>query len=191
MPINPNDPVTEVSRMRIGKLYPGLRPIANRVLQDVFIQTRRKMNVVQGLRSFEDQLAVYSQGRQLQGDTWVVVDRGKIVTNARPGLSWHCYGLAFDCAWMGADPYLLSEDEGIRDQLWKSYEDVVRSHGMKAGADFHLINGVDDIPHAELTYGLTIAQALELYNHGGLQGVWAYCDHLRGVPEGQDWGLGG
>lgn len=40
------------------------------------------------LRDFECQAELYSQGR---------TKPGRIVTNARPGDSWHNYGVAWDC----------------------------------------------------------------------------------------------
>jgi len=43
--------------------------------------------VLSGLRSYQQQAALYAQGR---------TKPGKIVTNARPGSSWHNYGLAID-----------------------------------------------------------------------------------------------
>jgi peptidoglycan L-alanyl-D-glutamate endopeptidase CwlK len=43
--------------------------------------------VLSGLRSYAQQAALFAQGR---------TKPGKIVTNARPGSSWHNYGLAID-----------------------------------------------------------------------------------------------
>lgn len=188
-----DDAITPVSVPRINELYPGIRPIAYRILQDVKKMTNRVMNVAQSLRSMDDQLAVYSKGRTLQNGLWVVSDKRQIVTNAKPGLSWHCYGLAFDCSWAGLDPYLetmAKTSEHAASALWQSYGGVVQIHGMSwGGVSIHLINGVTDKPHADLTYGLTIAQAMELFDQGGLKSVWAYLDGHRGVPVGQDWGL--
>ena len=179
--------VTDISRQRIDKLYPGIRPIAFRVLNDIRILSGRGMNIVQGVRSFDEQARLYAIGRTLVGIQWVISDSPKIVTNARPGLSWHCYGLAFDCAWQGFDPYLRNESVTTKDGLWSQYASVVRSHGMIAGHDHRLINGVIDKPHAEMSYGFTIGQALELHSIGGIHAVWAYCDKLRGVEEGEGW----
>lgn len=189
--INPNDPVSEVSKARIAGLYPGLRPLVFRVLQDIALRAKRRMNVAQGIRTFDEQLQAYSKGRTLVGAQWTITAPGQVVTNAKPGLSWHCYGLGWDASWAGQDPYLDNEDEGIRDSLWKAYGDVGVSYGFKWGGDFHLVNGVADRPHLELTYGLTIDQAVELYEKGGLAAVWASCDGFRGVDLGKDWNLPG
>lgn len=181
--------VSEISRGRILGLYPGLRPLAYRILDDTLTTTKRKIGVAQGFRSMESQLQVYKQGRSMNLDgSWSVVNRAQIVTNARPGLSWHCYGLAFDAAWSGNDPYLRNENEAERALLWGTYGKIGKLYGLKWGGDFHLINGVNDLPHLELTYSLTLDQVLELYDYGGIRGVWAFLDKFRGVPIGQDWG---
>lgn len=187
--VDPTGPISDISRLRIATLYPGLRPLTYLVLQDIFRTTTRKMNVVEGMRTFDEQLSDYAKGRKQVGDTWVIENSKQIVTNAKPGLSWHCYGLAFDGAWAGLDPYLDQVPERIRNTLWYQFGQVGKSHGFQWGGEFLLLNGVRDIPHLELTYGLTIEQALELYQHGGVRAVWAFCDRLRGVPEGQDWNL--
>lgn len=182
--------VSDGTRDKIALLYPGIRPLAYRILQDVLITTKRKMNIVQSLRSFEEQQAIYSKGRTLTNGVWQVTDLKQIVTNARPGLSWHSYGLAFDTAWAGVDPYLGKETQELRAQLWKQYGLIGQSYGMRWGGGFHLVNGVNDLPHFEMAYGLSINQALELYDNGGLKSVWSFLDTHRGVPVGQDWNLG-
>jgi hypothetical protein len=192
-----NDVTSPITRQRVLTLYPALRAPVYRVLQDVKTMTKRSMHVTDALRSYEDQLACYSKGRAEHEGRWQIVDKKAIVTNARPGMSWHCYGLAFDCAWDGGDPYLdelinkksPKYDPALFELLWKTYADMLRAHGFRAGADFHLINGVSDRPHGEMTFGLTLADAMELYSHGGNVAVWAYLDKHRGVSPGQDWEL--
>lgn len=181
--------VTEISRQRIMTLYPGIRPIAFRILQCMG-DYGSHINVTEAMRSFDHQQALYAQGRKLFGGKWVVQDSKKIVTNARPGLSFHCYGLAFDCAFAGEDPYLLKLPEKEQMQWWDHYGKVIKVYGMNWGGDFKLINGVRDLPHAELSYGLSIVDCLELHEQGGIEAVWAHIDKIRNVPIGQDWKLG-
>lgn len=195
------------SRSRVTLLYPGVRPLVYRVLEDVYVTTRRRMNVIEGLRSFDYQMALYAKGRKFVPENavpfpadvappegmagkWVVVDQRRIVTNAKPGLSWHCYGLAFDCAWAGRDPWLEEECEASRKQLWAAFAAAVRGNGLECGADFRGLNGLEDLDHAQLRYGLQVAEVFELHETKGLMGVWAHCDRIRGVPLGQDWGPG-
>lgn len=173
------DAITDISRIRIAKLYYGIQPLAYQVLQDMTRLTQRVCNISQGIRSFEDQMDLYSQGRKLTPKGWIITNSKQIVTNAQPGLSWHCYGLAFDISFVGKDPYLLKEPEGVRQQVWETYGNIGKAHSLRWGGDFRLINGVKDLPHLEMTYGLTLDQALELYSSGGNVQLWAYLDKLR------------
>lgn len=199
-----------ISRSRITLLYPGIRPLVYRVLEDVYITTRRRMNVVEGIRPFDYQLQLYAKGRRFVPEGkgadealpmgmvpakgahghWIIGDEDLLVTNAKPGLSWHCYGLAFDAAWAGKDPWLKAEPRRIRDELWAAFAQAVRIHGMESSADFHKINGLIELDHAQMRYGLRVSDVLEVYEQKGLTGVWAWCDRIRGVPLGQDWGPG-
>jgi len=180
--------VSERSILKINTLYPGIRPIAYRVLTDAKRLIRIPMNITDGIRSLEDQLACYQKGREKTPNGWVVTDRRKVVTNAKPGLSFHNYGLAWDAAFAGSDPYLETLPKDSRDALWQCYGSICKMHGMDWGGNsIDLGNGVKDLPHAQLTYGLTIAQLMELWEVGGISAVWAFLDKHRGVPVGQDW----
>jgi peptidoglycan L-alanyl-D-glutamate endopeptidase CwlK len=53
--------------------------------------------VISGLRSYEEQAALYAQGRTAPG---------KKVTNARPGYSNHNFGIAFDIGVFEGSKYL-------------------------------------------------------------------------------------
>jgi peptidoglycan L-alanyl-D-glutamate endopeptidase CwlK len=173
--------VSLISRQRIQTLYPGIRPLVFRVIQDMNARTRRDVSVAQALRTFEEQLAEYAKGRSdLGGGRWVIVDKRQIVTNAKPGLSWHCYGLALDFAFVGTDPYLQKLPPKERDLMWSTLGEVGKSYGFKWGGDFRLVNGVRDLPHLEMTYGLSLDQAIALHEHGGVPAVWAYIDGLGG-----------
>ena len=183
------DKVSQSTKDRVGALYPGLRPLVFRVLEDVYLRCNRRIGVAQGMRSMEEQLSLYAKGRTLSGGKWSVTSPGEVVTNAKPGLSFHCYGLAFDAAWSGLDPYLQKETRAEQEELWRLYGEVGKSHGFKWGGDFRLANGARDLPHLEMAYGLSLAELTELHERGGLKAVWAYIDKLRGVPEGQDWNL--
>lgn len=185
----PTQSVSALSRQRIATLYPGLRPLAFRVLRDMELATSRPVNVTEALRNMDHQLDLYRQGRELLHGRWVITDSSKIVTNAKPGLSYHNYGLAWDVAFAGSDPYLSKLKPSEQDSLWSTYGAVVKKWNLKWGGDFRLANGVRDLPHAELSYGLCISECVELYERGGLMGVWAYLDQLRNVPVGTDWGL--
>lgn len=117
--------------------------------------------VVQGLRTVEEQDALYAQGRTAPG---------KIVTNARGGQSWHNFGLAVDCA--PVNPY-ASIDWNASHPQWKRMEELGVSLGLTSGARWaHL----PDAPHFQLTGAWPEAEPTdevrELCAQGGLKAVW-------------------
>lgn len=105
--------------------------------------------IVFGMRTDEQQRALYAQGRTTPG---------KIVTNAPDGSSTaHGRGGAIDCQpvrdsagdlvksiWTGdeADPFDRSQAHLRLEQ----YVKLVKEHGLRSGADFP---GLADLPHAE------------------------------------------
>jgi peptidoglycan L-alanyl-D-glutamate endopeptidase CwlK len=145
------------------------------------------MNVVQSARSWDEQAALYAKGRLFQDGRWTIQDAGQVVTNAKPGSSFHNFGLALDCAWAGRDPYLAALTKGERNALWEDFGRIGKSYGFTWGGDFKLLNGVRDLPHLELSYGLSLSQCQELYEIGQLPAVWAFLDKQRGEPEGEGW----
>lgn len=85
----------------------------------------------QGLRTIEEQDALYAQGRTLPGN---------IVTRAKGGESAHNYGCATDwCIFEEGKPIW-----DARDKRWKDYEYACAKAGAKWGGIF------GDFPHNEL-----------------------------------------
>jgi len=113
------------------------------------------LEVVQGLRTFAEQDALFAQGR---------TKPGKKVTNAKGGQSNHNYGLAVDlCLFVGNQPQW--EDEAGFDRIGAAG----KNQGLKWGGDWPKF---PDRPHLELP-GLTIDQCFALHQEGGLEKVWA------------------
>lgn len=171
-----------------GPLYPDLLPRIARIQADAQRVTGYQTRLTDGGRSYSSQAARYAIGRTVVGEG---VDKshplGLIVTNASPGLSWHQYGLAADCCFVGKDPYLeqLAEsDPKAAAYSWTQFGVLVKAYGFRWGGEFHLLV---DRPHIELTYGLTIHEAIELYRNGGIKGVWTQIDKIRGVDTTSLW----
>ena len=99
--------------------------------------------VTDGLRTMEEQQALYDQGR---------TKPGPIVTNAPPGYSWHNFGLAFDVAILKNGRPTWPEDEA----LWQKIGALGKAQGLAWGGDF---KSIKDRPHFEWTGGLTLEQA--------------------------------
>lgn len=120
------------------------------------------IRIVQGLRTFREQQALYDQGRTIPG---------KIVTNSKAGQSYHNYGLAIDFAILydkdknGTYESLswdLAADmdrDGQKD--WMEVVDLFEAANYVWGGRFH---SIQDNPHLEKTYGLNWRTLLEMHN---------------------------
>ena len=84
------------SEKHIGTLLPEVRPMARALVQKATAMGIR-IKVISGFRTYEEQAALYAQGRTTPGP---------IVTNARPGYSNHNFGIAFDIGVFEGNNYL-------------------------------------------------------------------------------------
>lgn len=77
------------TKQRIQKLHPSVREEVVEIIKecDVSLTGKAKIRITQGLRTFEEQDILYSQGR---------TKPGKKVTNTKAGQSIHNYGFAVD-----------------------------------------------------------------------------------------------
>ena len=99
------------------------------------------VKVIEGTRSYEEQAALYAQGRTKPGAK---------VTNAQPGYSWHNFGVAWD---------FVVFDEGGQ-PLWDSQlMDRCGALGEALGLEWGGSWKFQDKPHLQLKTGLTLAQA--------------------------------
>lgn len=114
------------------------------------------------LRTFEEQKALYEQGRTVLFDT-KGTRLGK-VTNAKAGESFHNYGLALDFALITGktvswDTTKDFDDDGVAD--WMEVVNIFKNAGWTWGGDF---KSIKDFPHVEKTFGLTWQECLERHN---------------------------
>lgn len=117
----------------IATLQTPVQPIAISFLQkceDAGVPCK----VVQGTRTFEQQQAIYDQGRTAPGS---------IVTKARPGDSYHQYGLAFDVVPLA---YESLPDWNPSGPAWETIGQIGESMGLKWGGRWT----TPDKPHFEL-----------------------------------------
>lgn len=105
------------------------------------------VEVISGLRSWEQQAALYAQGRTRPG---------KIVTKARPGSSWHNYGLAMDLGLFKGGRYL---DEGAPATAAKLYARLGSLAGALGIEWAGTWRSFPEGPHFQWTGGLTLAEA--------------------------------
>lgn len=90
------------------------------------------IRVVQGFRTFAEQQRLFDQGRSLPG---------KIVTNSRPGYSWHNYGLAFDVGLFDKSGSYIDESS-----LYTKLGPIGEAVGLVWGGRWHHV----DLPHYQL-----------------------------------------
>jgi D-alanyl-D-alanine carboxypeptidase len=162
------DPMDKVSEIRLQDIYPRLADLTRQLAAELRAEGTY-IRVVQGLRTSAVQDALYAQGR---------TEPGKIVTNARGGYSWHCMGLAIDCAPMLPDG---SVDWNAGHPAWKRMETLGVALGLTSGATWIRIV---DAPHFQLTGPWPAAAPTdvvrELLRQGGLAMVWRQLDaHLE------------
>lgn len=154
-----------ISLPRIHKLHPLVRAEAQQIIEEVeasFPQTV-KIRIVQGLRTIDEQNALFAQGR---------TKAGPIVTNTRGGSSYHNYGLAIDFAIMydidGNGSYeTLSWDinrDFDQDQI-KDWQEVVKAFKLRGwhwGGDWKTMK---DNPHLEKSFGYTTGELFTKYKN--------------------------
>lgn len=89
-------PVDPRSEKNILTLKPEIQPLARALVQKAD-NAGIKIKVISGLRSYEEQDALYAQGRTTPG---------KIITKAQAGYSNHNFGIAFDIGVFEGNKYL-------------------------------------------------------------------------------------
>ena len=103
------------------------------------------VEVISGLRSWSAQAALYAQGR---------TKPGKIVTKARPGSSWHNYGLAIDLGLFKNGVYLDERKPAEADKLYAEIGKLAVAHGIEWAGKW---KSFAETPHFQVTFGLTLA----------------------------------
>lgn len=107
---------------RVENLHPKFIPQATAFIEEIEAHFNLKFRVVQGLRTFAEQDAIYAQGRTAPG---------KIVTKAKGGQSYHNYGLAIDIVPFTTDGKNLNWNFDF-----EKLKPFAEKHGMQCGIDF-------------------------------------------------------
>jgi hypothetical protein len=118
---------------RIQKLDPKLHVPATDLINNIEQEQGKTFRVSDGYRTFEEQDALYAQGRFGNG--------GNIVTDARGGESYHNYGLAIDIA------------EIVDGQLGKRVTESIAKIGKSLGFEWGGSWDKPDYPHFQMTFG--------------------------------------
>lgn len=148
-----------ISKTRLQTVHPAL---AYRIVQmDQILEAQGlTFRVAQALRTWEEQDALYAQGRTAPG---------KIVTNAPAGHSWHNFGLSADLYPNNPDGTI---DWNPNHPDWKKMEQCAVSLALVSGANWVRLV---DAPHVQLTGRFPVSpddEVRELYERGGIHAVW-------------------
>lgn len=152
------------SEARVNLLHPKIRGEVKTLIEkaEVYLPKKVAIAVPQGLRTIDEQNALYAQGR---------TKPGQIVTNAVGGSSYHNYGLAFDfcliidtngdgiydeTSW---DIKKDNDNDGIAD--WLEVVKVFEEAGWEWGGKW---SSIKDYPHLQKTFGYTWRKLLDKYN---------------------------
>jgi len=123
----------ESSERRLKQLHPALAAAVRATIADL-ADKGTVVEVVQGLRTFEEQDALYAKGRTAPG---------QIVTQARGGESNHNFGLAVDlCPFTNDKP-----DWNAPMAVWAAIGTAAMAHGLEWGGQWKKFL---DKPHVQL-----------------------------------------
>lgn len=164
---------------KADKKLQGVHPVvATKARQLIERAYKEGINVIitQGLRTIEEQNALYAQGR---------TKPGKIVTNARGGYSYHNFGLAFDFAIMKDDGSVSWNVDG----KWRRVGAIGKSLGLEWGGDW---KDFKDYPHFQYTFGLSLADLRagkrpkeeKEMNKDDVKGHWAEASIRKAMEKG-------
>lgn len=149
-----------ISLSRLQKLHPKLRDEAIRLFADAecALKGRAKPRITFGLRTMQEQQALYNQGRTTPGN---------IVTNAKPGASYHNWGLAIDFALI-VDGKTVSWDinrdfDGDHMPDWMEVVNIFKKSGWEWGGNW---TSLKDYPHLQKTFGFKWQTLLKMYGEG-------------------------
>lgn len=128
------DPITD---QRIAGLHPCARGPARALINLADEEGELTLRVADGFRSLEEQRRMFA--------------RGRMVTNARPGQSYHNYGLAIDVA-------PIAGGQVVWDIDWAFVGRIGESLGFEWGGRWQH----PDRPHFQLTLGRNISELQEM-----------------------------
>jgi peptidoglycan L-alanyl-D-glutamate endopeptidase CwlK len=127
----------------IATLHPRAQSAAREFMvlaNDIAASHGLTVKIISGLRSYQEQAALYAQGRTAPGPK---------VTNARAGYSNHNFGTAWDIGLFRGTRYITEHP------CYAVIGQAAKSLGLTWGGDF---KSIKDEPHFELPTGLTLAQ---------------------------------
>jgi len=137
-----------ISIQRVKSLHPKVIDDFRNFITDAENALGIVIRVSQGYRSFEEQAELYALGR---------TKAGKIVTKAKPGSSYHQYGLAVDLVELVKNGKELDWNYDMSKLVPYADKYQIAWGGNWSG-------GFKDYPHFEKTFGWGWRALLDKYN---------------------------
>jgi len=138
------------TKYAIRGLHPDIRMKARDFINRVEKELGITLTMTSGTRTFGEQRDLYAQGR---------TKGGNIVTNAKPGESYHNYGLAFDIVEISPQ---YGFGSGYPSSRWESIGKI----GEKVGFEWAGRWSRPDKPHFQFTFGKTWGELATLMDEG-------------------------
>lgn len=142
-----NQKYTRLNQQRILTLHPLIREKVRQFLS-LAKENGIDLLITSAFRSFQEQEKIYQQGRTLPGP---------IVSWAKPGTSYHNYGLAIDVV-----PIVNNQAIWGSNEIWNSIGRLGKSLGFTWGGDW---TKKPDRPHFQMELGYKIADLLTLHRN--------------------------
>jgi len=162
--------IDSITIQRAEKLHPRIKPAVFECLSKC-IDLKVPVRIVQGLRTFGEQSAIYGNGRTAEQLIIKGIDgkfanpSAKIVSNAAPGSSFHNYGISIDFCLLRGDKQISwnrNEDlDGDGEKDWMEVVNLFMLKGFEWGGNW---TSFPDYPHFQKTFGLTIVKCKQLIN---------------------------
>ena len=131
----------------------GLQQNAGRKARAAFADAEKEglgVMVTQGLRTFAEQQRLFNQGRTTPG---------AIVTKAKPGQSYHNFGLAFDFVVVRNGQAVWDQN----DKHWRGFVEICKHHGFEWGGDW---KSFKDAPHFQVAGAPSLSELRASFPHG-------------------------
>tara|TARA_R110001632_G_scaffold67464_2_gene158454 strand:+ start:1392 stop:1943 length:552 start_codon:yes stop_codon:yes gene_type:complete len=139
----------QLSNDAIKKLDPKIKGIVKAFINKAEKDYNITLRIVPkgGLRTCDEQTALYNQGRTTSGN---------IVTNAKCGYSWHNFGLAIDVVEIKNNVALWENKN------WELIGNLGKQFGFEWGGDWVSFK---DLPHFQYSKGNTLEELRKKYNY--------------------------
>ena len=138
---------------RTDKFLKTLDPKAQKIFLPFILEAKRiaatmgyDYKAISGNRTWEEQNALYAQGR---------TKPGPIVTKARGGSSNHNFKIALDFGVLKDGVYLEEKKPGEAEKGHRAVAKIISKYGIEWGGNW---KSIVDIPHFEVSTGLTMAE---------------------------------